>query len=323
MKHLIILVLLAVTMTVTSCRGGGRVPAEGVRFSEGQIEDIKNENNPLREGTTYFHSASLDYSVKYPNSFKDFKKDGDKGFTCRSRDGVARLTVHGEAASQPVEEQLAQALAQLNSEGATIDDSTLDDDSFTITGQKGKLAFYQRTITHDGKRATLYYEYDTTERENMDPDAIYSWVGPELGESLIAGEPPVETQAPAADPNAVAQVAYVGTWHTFSTMRGQEPYTRYPEFKDVNTWEASTDGKEVYLVLATHPDTKITVKNTVTGERIYNSDSRPLVVRCNKDGEPDVEITFIRDNGKIERYVPRHDDNGRPVVAGGIADMTR
>ena len=106
-------------------------------------------------------------------------------------------------------------------------------------------------------------------------------------------------------------------------MRYEDPYKKYPEFKDVNAWEAQTGGKEVYLILAAHEDAKITVKNTKTGERLYNSDSRPLVVRCNENGEPDMEITIIDNSGNLTRYVPRHDDAGHPITAPGISDMTR
>ena len=96
---------------------------------------------------------------------------------------------------------------------------------------------------------------------------------------------------------------------------------KYPQFKDVNGWDAMTDGKEVYLVLASSEDTKITVKNTITGERIYNRDARPVIVKCNEDGKPNVEITFITGKGKVVRYTPSHDSNNNPVTSGEIQPL--
>ena len=328
MKHIALILALAVAMILTGCQqgggvGGGRMPRSHSGYTSEEKEDIMNQNNPLREGLTYFHSASMDYSVQYPNSFVDLKQQGDKGFSCHSRDGVATLKAWGESCNVAIEELMSQALKRYNSDGAQESDTDLEDDSFTIEGEKGSKRFYQRTILHGGKSATMLYEFSTQERDDIDPEAIYSSLGFELGETLIAGAPPVEAAPKKADPNAVAQVAYVGEWNTFSTMRDEDPYKKYPEFKDVNTWEAQTGGKEVYLILASRDDAKITVKNTKTGERLYNNDSRPLVVRCNENGEPDVEITIIDNSGNLTRYVPRHNDSGHPIIAPGRGDMTR
>ncbi|MDY6411892.1 MAG: hypothetical protein SPL28_02715, partial [Bacteroidales bacterium] len=87
------------------------------------------------------------------------------------------------------------------------------------------------------------------------------------------------------------------------------------------SWDAMTDGKEVYLVLASSEDTKITVKNTITGERIYNRDGRPVIVKCNEDGKPNVEITFITSKGKVVRYTPGHDNNNNPVTSSEIQPL--
>lgn len=324
---LIIVAVLAVVLSGCQLGGGsgfgGRMPRSNSGYTDEEKEEIMDQNNPLRQGVTYFHSEAMDYSLQYPNSFVDFKKDGDNGFSCHSKDGVATLKAWGENCSLPIEDLMSKMLKQYNSDGAQVSETNLDDDSFVIEGDKGNKHFYQRTILHDGKSATMYYEFNTEERDDIDPEAIYSSLGFELGESLIPGAPPVEAQPKKADPNAVAQVAYVGEWHIFSTMRYEDPYKKYPEFKDVNAWEASTDGEEVYLILAIHDDAKITVKNTKTGERLYNSDSRPLVVRCNENGEPDMEITIIDNSGNLTRYVPRHDENNHPVTAPGIIDMTR
>ena len=313
---------------LTGCQLGGgsigsRMPRSNSGYTDEEKEEIMNQNNPLRQGVTYYHSASMDYSVQYPNSFVDFKKDGDNGFSCHSKDGVASLKAWGESCNLTVEELMSKMLKQFNSDGAQVSETDLEDDSFVIEGDKGDKHFYQRTIIHDGKSATMYYEFNTEERDDIDPEAIYLSLGSELGETLIPGAPPVEATPKKADPNAVAQVAYVGEWNTFSTMTGEDFFKKYPEFKDVNAWEAQTGGKEVYFILASREDTKITVKNTKTGERLYNRDSRPLIVRCNEDGEPDMEITFIDNSGNLTRYVPRHDENNRPVTAAGISDMTR
>ena len=326
MKQILLVLSLAIVLTGCQMGGGsngGKMPRSNSGYTNEEKEEIMNQNNPLRQGVTYFHSVSMDYSVQYPNSFVDFKKDGDRGFSCHSKDGVAKLKAWGEACAMQLEEAVSKCLAQYKNDGAQVTETSLDDDSFVIEGGKGDKQFYQRTILYDGKSATVYYEFNTEERDDMDPEAIYSSLGAELGESLMAGAPPVQATPEKADPNSVAQVAYMGEWNTFSTMRYEDPYKKYPEFKDVNSWEAQTGGKEVYLILATHDDTKITVKNTKTGERLYNSDSRPLVVRCNENGEPDVEINFIGGDGNLTRYVPRHDDNGHPVAAPGISDMTR
>ena len=317
------------TIVLTGCQlggggvGGNRMPGSNSGYTDEEKEEIMNQNNPLRQGLTYFHSALMDYSVQYPNSFVDFKKDGDKGFSCRSKDGVATLKAWGETCNLTIEDLMSKALKQYNSDGVQVGETDLEDDSFVIEGEKGDKRFYQRTILHGGKCATMLYEFTTEERDDIDPEAIYSSLGSELGETLIAGAPPVEAAPKKVDLNAVAQVAYVGEWNTFSTMRSEEPYNKYPEFKDVNAWEAQTGGKEVYLILASRDDAKITVKNTKTGERLYNSDSRPLVVRCNENGEPDMEITIIDNSGNITRYVPRHDDSNHAVTAPGISDMTR
>lgn len=319
---------LTIIILLSACqfgsdKSGKRMPASNSGYTDEEKEEIMNQNNPLRQGLSYFHSKSLDFSIGYPNSFVDFDKQGDTGFTCHSKDGVAKIKVWGENTSLQIEDLMAKDLQQFNKSGHEIDDNDLDDDAYVIQGSKGDMHFYQRTILHDGKVATMLYEYSTKEREDIDPEAIYSSIGYELGETLIAGAPPVTATPKKADPNAVAQVAYVGEWNTFSTMRYEDPYKKYPEFKDVNAWEAQTNGKEVYLILASNEDTKITVKNTKTGERLYNRDSRPLVVRCNENGEPDMEITFIDKSGKITRYVPQHDQNNHPVTAAGISDMTR
>lgn len=326
MKQIFVILSLAIVLSGCQFGGGGiggRMPRSNSGYTDEEKEEIMNQNNPLRQGVTYFHSASMDYSVQYPNSFVDFKEDGDRGFSCHSKDGVATLKAWGENCNLQVEDLMSSMLKQFNSDGAQVSSTDLEDDSFVIEGEKGDKHFYQRTIIHDGKSATMLYEFSAEERDDIDPEAIYSSLGAELGESLIAGAPPVEAQPMKVDPNAVAQVAYVGEWNTFSTMRYEDPYTKYPEFKDVNAWEAQTGGKEVYLILAAHEDAKITVKNTKTGERLYNSDSRPLVVRCNENGEPDMEITIIDNSGKLTRYVPRHDDAGHPITAPGISDMTR
>ncbi|MBR5102813.1 MAG: hypothetical protein IK092_06780 [Muribaculaceae bacterium] len=329
MKRTIMALAFITMLVATSCKkdpsaiSGSTAPGEGVNFTEEQIDDIKNSTHPLRQGTTYFHSDQWNYSVKYPNSFKDFKRTAD-GFTCTSREGVGKLKVWGGPCGAEVEDILGQDLAEYNRKGAVIEDTDIEDDTaFTIQGEIKNIKFYQRTLLYSDRCATLYFEFDTSDRDDIDPEAVYCDVGMELGESLISGNPPVEPKPVKVDPNAVAAVAYVGTWHTFSTMRYEEPYKRYTEFKDVNAWEAQTNGKEVYLILAAHDDTKITVKNTKTGERLYNRDSRPLVVRCNENGEPDMEVTFISTTGKVTRYVPRHDENNHPILAPGISDMTK
>lgn len=329
MKHFPIISLMTLALVMTACQfgagnhHGGRMPASNSGYTDEEKEEIMDQNNPLRKGTTYFYSESMDFSVPYPNSFVDFKKDGDKGFSCKSKDGLATMKVWGELCSLQVEDVVAKSLASYNKDGAQVSDTDLDDDSFSIQGEKGDKGFYQRTIVYDGKCATLYFEYSTEESDDFDPEAVYSSVGPELGELLKAGAPPVEAKPKKVDPNAVAQVAYVGEWHTFSTMTDKEFEQKYPEFKEVNAWEAQTGGKEVYLILAAHEDAKITVKNTKTGERLYNNDSRPLIVRCNEGGEPDMEITIIGRDGKITRYVPKHDSSNHPIIAPGISDMTR
>ena len=319
----LILVMLLSACQFIGDKSGKRMPASNSGYTDEEKEEIMNQNNPLRQGMSYFHSKTFDFSIGYPNSFVDFEKQGDTGFTCHSKDGVAKIRVWGENTTAQIEDLMAKDLQQYNKSGNEIDDNDLEDDSYVIQGSKGDMHFYQRTILHDGKSATMLYEYSTKERDDIDPEAIYSSLGFELGETLNAGAPPVTATPKKADPNAVAQVAYVGEWNTFSTMRYEDPYKKYPEFKDVNAWEAQTNGKEVYLILATNEDTKITVKDTKTGERLYNRDSRPLVVRCNENGEPDMEITFIDKSGKITRYVPRHDQNNHPVTAAGISDMTR
>ena len=331
MKRLMMMVALFGAMVLAACNGGGngnggngRMPESNSGYTEAELENIKNQNDPLRQGVNYFYSKSMDYSVPYPVSFVDFKKDGDRGFTCHSKDGVATLKVWGEPCNMPLEDLYASHLANYNAKGAHVDDSNLDDDdSFDIQGEHNGKHFYERTILNAGKSATFYYEFDTAERDDIDPEAIYLAVGPELAEGLDPGAPPVKPAPKKVDPNAVAQVAYVGKWHTFSTMTSDDFFKKYPEFKEVNSWEARTDGDEVYFVLAAHEDAKITVKNTDTGERIYNRDGRPLIIKCNKDGKPNVEMTIIDKSGKITRYVPRHDENGRVVTAPGISDMTR
>lgn len=329
MKKNVFILVFTLLLSLTSCQKGGdkgrhgRMPDSNSGYTEEEIDEIKNQNDPLRQGVEYFYSKSLDYSMGYPKSFVDFEKDGDKGFSCHSKDGFANLKVWGESTSLQIEDLVAQALAEFKNKGIEVSDYELDDDAFFIQGEKGDKEYYQRTILHDGKSATMMFDFSTKETDDFDPGAIYASLSFELGEMLLAGAPPVETAPKKADPNSVAQVAYVGEWHTFSTMRYEDPYKKYPEFKDVNAWEAQTSGKEVYLILATHDDTKITVKNTKTGERLYNRDSRPLVVRCNENGEPDMEITFIGGDGKLTRYVPRHDANDHPVTTAGISDMTR
>lgn len=323
-----IALLLSLIVMMTSCHlggkdGNGRLPGSNAGYTDEEKEEIMNQNNPMRQGATYFHSSSMDYSVQYPNSFVDFKKDGDRGFSCHSKDGVAQLKAWGEPCSLQVEDLMARELKKYNGDGANVSESDLEDDSFVIEGDKGDTHFYQRTIVHNGKSATMLYEFSTKERDDIDPNAIYVSLGAELGETLIAGAPPVEAKPKKADPNAVAQVAYVGEWNTFSTMTSDAFFKKYPEFKDVNAWEAQTDGKEVYFILAAHDDAKITVKNSKTGERLYNRDSRPLIVRCNAGGEPDMEITILDNSGNITRYVPRHDSNNHPVTSPGISDMTR
>lgn len=326
--------LMSVTFLVAACNnsgnngtGGGRMPQSNSGYTDEEIEDIKNSNNPLREGTTYFHSKDFNFSVKYPNSFVDLKKDS-KEISCKSKDGVAKFHAWGEIfggdPKTDVEDVFANVLAEYNGKGAKITDSDLDDDnSFTIEGDIGTRHFYRRTLVYPLALANYEYEYDTKERDDIDPNAIYLWVGSELAESLIQGEPPVEPEPVKIDPNAVASVAYVGKWNIFSTMRYEEPYNLYPQFKEVNAWEAQTEtGKEVYLILPARESTKVTVKDSKTGERLYSRDGRPLVVRCNPKGEPNMEISFIEETGRVTKYVPRHDDKGHPIVSGGISDMT-
>ncbi len=328
MKQIALILAVAMALVMSSCQlsggsGHGRMPGSNSGYTQEEKEDIMNQNNPLRQGVTYFHSTSMDYSVQYPNSFVDFKKDGDKGFTCHSKDGVATLKVWGEPCNSQLEEVVSKALKGFKDAGAQVSDTNLEDDSFTIEGDKGDMHFYQRTLIHNGKCATMLYQFSTKERDDIDPEAIYLSLGAELGETLIAGAPPVAAQPKKADPNAVAQVAYVGEWNTISTMKGEDFFKKYPEFKDVNSWEAQTGGKEVYFILTNDESTKITAKNTKTGERLYNRDSRPLIVRCNENGEPDMEITFICGDGRLLRYVPRHDGNNHPITTAGISDMTR
>lgn len=330
MKKLMMMVALCGAVMLAACNGGkgndgnGRLPESNSGYTEEELENIKNQNDPLRQGVNYFYSKSMDYSVQYPVSFVDFKKDGDRGFTCHSKDGVAAIKAWGEPCSVPIEDLLASHLAAYNEKGAQVDDTNLDDDdSFEIEGDLGDKHFYERTILNAGKCATFYCEFDTTERDDIDPEALYAALGGELGESLALGAPPVKPQPQKVDPNAVAQVAYVGKWHTFSTMTSDDFFKKYPEFKEVNTWEARTDGDEVYFVLAAREDAKITVKNTETGERLYNRDGRPLIIKCNKDGKPNVEVTIIDKSGKITRYVPRHDENDQVVTAPGINAMVR
>ncbi|MBQ4291712.1 MAG: hypothetical protein II752_03120 [Muribaculaceae bacterium] len=307
--------------------GNGRMPQNGSGYSEKELDDIMNTNNPLRQGTTYYYSKAFNYSVKYPNSFVNLKKD-DKGFSCESKDGVAKLRAWGEMfggdPKTDVEDVFANVLAEYNKQGAEITDSDLDDDnSFKIEGNIGKRHFYRRTLVYSLALANFEYSYDTSERDDMDPNAVYLWVADELEETLIQGQPPVEPEPAKIDPNAVASVAYVGKWNIFSTMRYEEPYKLYTQFKDVNAWEAQTEtGKEVYLILPARESTKVTAKDSKTGERLYSRDGRPLVVRCNPKGEPNMEITFIEETGRITKYVPRHDDKGHPIVSGGISDMT-
>ena len=276
--------------------GNGRMPQNGSGYSEKELDDIMNTNNPLRQGTTYYYSKAFNYSVKYPNSFVNLKKD-DKGFSCESKDGVAKLRAWGEMfggdPKTDVEDVFANVLAEYNKQGAEITDSDLDDDnSFKIEGNIGKRHFYRRTLVYSLALANFEYSYDTSERDDMDPNAVYLWVADELEETLIQGQPPVEPEPAKIDPNAVASVAYVGT------------------------------GKEVYLILPARESTKVTAKDSKTGERLYSRDGRPLVVRCNPKGEPNMEITFIEETGRITKYVPRHDDKGHPIVSGGISDMT-
>lgn len=330
MKNIYLFITLAIAIALSSCNSGGtgkwnHMPASPSGYSEEEKENIKNQNNPLRQGVTYFHSTSMGYSAQYPNSFVDFKKDGDKGFSCKSKDDLAMLKVWGENVSGEIEDIVAKALANYNNQGAKVNDTDLEDDSFEIEGDLNDKHFYQRTIMIDGgKCATLYFEFKPVENDDIDANAIYSSVGPELGESLIAGAPPVAQQPSKNAAGSVAQVAYVGEWNTFSTMTSSiDIKNKYPEFKDVNSWEALTDGKEVYLILASDEDTKITVKNTKTGERLYNNDSRPLIVKCNEGGVPNVEITFITGKGKVVRYIPSHDNNNKPSTQAGIQAMNR
>ncbi|MBO4814964.1 MAG: hypothetical protein J5523_08425 [Muribaculaceae bacterium] len=330
MKKLMMMVALCGAVALAACNGGsgkggnGRLPESNSGYTDEELENIMNQNSPLRQGVNYFHSKSMDYSVQYPVSFVDFKKDGDSGFSCHSKDGVASIKAWGEPCNMPLEDLFASRLAAYNEKGAEVDESELDDDdSFEIVGTLKDKQFYERTILNAGKSATFYYEFDTAERDDIDPEAIYSSLGFDLGETLAPGAPPVQAKPKKVDPNAVAQVAYVGKWHTFSTMTSDDFFKKYPEFKEVNSWEARTDGDEVYFVLAADENVKITVKNTDTGERLYNRDGRPLIVKCNKDGKPNVEITIISKNGKITRYVPQHDENDQLITTPGINDMTR
>lgn len=328
MKKSLFISAIALLLVFTACNLGGgsrngRMPGSNSGYTDEEINDIKDQNNPLRQGVEYFYSKSLDYSMGYPKSFVDFKKDGDKGFSCHSKDGYANLKVWGETTSSQIEDLLGNALSSFKSKGIEVSDYDLDDDAFIIQGADGDKGYCQRTILHEGKSATMFFDFSIKETDDFDPEAIYTSLGYDLSEMLLPGPPPVEATAKKADPNSIAQVAYVGEWHIFSTMRYEEPYKRYPEFKDVNSWEAQTGGEEVYLILATHEDTKITVKNNKTGERLYNKDSRPLVVRCNENGEPDMEITFICGDGRVLRYIPRHDANNHPILTTGLSDMTR
>ena len=69
-------------------------------------------------------------------------------------------------------------------------------------------------------------------------------------------------------------------------------------------WVSHLGFHTAQVALAAHEDAKITVKNTKTGERLYNSDSRPLVVRCNENGEPD--MNYIKD--KVMKVLEAHPD---------------
>lgn len=327
MKHIYLIITVIVAIAMCSCNGGGsgnsRMPRSASGFSDEEKEDIMNRNNPLRQGVTYFHSQAVGYSVQYPNSFVDFKKDGDKGFTCKSRDGYATLKAWGENTSSQLEDLVGTALTIFNNKGASVESTDLGDDSFVIQGEIDGRHFYRRTLMlPGGKCASIQLEYKIESTDDFDSNAIYASLGSELGETLIVGAPPVSAQPVKPTAGVVAQVAYVGEWNTFSTMTSSvDVKNKYPEFKDVNGWDAMTDGKEVYFILATAPDTKITVKNTVTGERLYNRDSRPLIVKCNEDGKPNVEITFITGKGKVVRYVPAHDSIGKPVTTREIQPL--
>lgn len=328
MKHTYFIIALIVAIAMSSCNGSGsgkwnRMPESASGYSDEEKEEIMNRNNPLRQGLTYFYSKTMGYSVQYPNSFVDFKKDGDRGFSCKSKDGYATLKAWGEKATGDIESMVGKALQDYNNRGAQVENTDLEDSTFVIAGTMGDKHFYQRTLMlNSGNCATMLLEFKMEETDDFDSNAIYASVGPELGETLIAGAPPVA--APPSKPAAgvVAQVAYVGEWNTFSTMRNEvDIEKKYPQFKDVNGWDAMTDGKEVYLVLASSEDTKITVKNTITGERIYNRDGRPVIVKCNEDGKPNVEITFITGKGKVVRYTPGHDSNNNPVTSGEIQPL--
>ena len=51
------------------------MPQSNSGYTDEEIEDIKNSNNPLREGTTYFHSKDFNFSETAP-SIKDADRFG-------------------------------------------------------------------------------------------------------------------------------------------------------------------------------------------------------------------------------------------------------
>ncbi|MBR6431351.1 MAG: hypothetical protein IKS64_00685, partial [Muribaculaceae bacterium] len=62
--------LLALVLMLASCQfggkdGNGRLPKSNSGYTDEEKEEIMNQNNPMRQGATYFHSASMDYSVQY------------------------------------------------------------------------------------------------------------------------------------------------------------------------------------------------------------------------------------------------------------------
>lgn len=316
-------IALSIALVMCACTGGpGTTSGQGVQMSDEQIEQIKNDNNPLREGTKYFHSSEFDYSVKYPVSYQDFKeKDG--GFTCQSKDGIASITVTARKSDASIEEEFSAALAHYNGKKAEIEYKQLDDTCFVIKCVADGHKFYHRSIMFNGKLAAFVTDTRLDAGDSsIDPNAIYSWIGDEIGESLAAGPAPKEDEPVKVDPNAVAQVAYLGEGWTFSTLTHEDSFAKYGQTKDINGYAATTKGREIYMIVPSQPSASVTVKDVNTGEVLYRGDSKPIIVRCNEDHKSDVEITIIDDTGKLTKYRPAL-NNGRPSTAAGIQDITK
>lgn len=321
MKKTIIALSLAAVLVGCNKNSNNNLP-QGAQMSEEQIEQMKNDNNPLREGTIYYHNNELDYAVKYPVSYVDFKeKDG--GFTCHSKDGLGIITVTAHAGAASIEEEFSSALAGYSGKGGEIEYKQLDDTCFVIKANVGNKKYYQRTITFGGKVASFVTETNLDAGDaKLDPNAIYSWIGDEIGESLIAGPAPKEEAPVKVDPNAVAQVAYMGEGWTFSTLTHEDSFAKYGQAKDINGYAATTDGREIYLIVPSQPSASVSVKDVNTGEVLYRGDSKPIIVRCNKDHKSDIEVTIIDDSGKLTRYSPSL-SGSKPTTAAGIQDITK